>query len=405
MKILVVSEKVPYPLTDGASLCVYNIFKRLSEKHEIYLISFYEDPRDYENLVHINKIFKEIYLVKSDKTKKSIFNFMKSLILWNSGFLLKVQNPKLYKSFRLKMMEIVISKKIDLVNCVTPFMAEFSYDIAECFKVLQLIDSNTLTLKRKKSFQDTLKWHKKLHNLIWYYRFRNYEKRMINSFDASITVGKKDYEVLKTLSPHANVALIPNGVDTDFFYPLAKEYSDYLILLFHGNMSFLPNIDAVLYFYNDIFPFVRSKIPDIRLYIVGASPPEKIKRLSNDANVVVTGYVDDIRTYIAKADIVICPMRMGGGIKNKILEAMSSERVVISTSVGAEGIDAINRENILISNSPGDFAENIMAILSNNELRNKITKNARKFINENYTWDICSGRYEKLYANLLRTAE
>ena len=405
MKILVVSEKIPYPLTDGAALCVYNIFKKLSEKHEIYLISFYEDIRDYDNLVHIKNIFKDISLIKLDETTKSIFNSIKSLILWNSGFLMKVQKPKLYKSFRHKMMEIVISKKIDLVNCVTPFMAEFVYDITACIKVLQLIDSNTLALKRKQSFQDTLKWHKKLHNLIWYYRFRNYEKRMINSFDASITVGQKDYEVLKTLSPHANVALIPNGVDTDFFYPLAKEYSDYQILIFQGNMSFLPNIDAVIYFYNDIFPLVRSKIPNIRIYIVGSSPPEKIKRLSNDANVVVTGYVDDIRAYIAKADIVICPMRMGGGIKNKILEAMSSERVVISTSIGAEGIDAINRENILISNSPGDFVENIIAILSNSELRNKITKNARKLINENYTWDICSGRYEKLYADLLRTAQ
>jgi glycosyltransferase involved in cell wall biosynthesis len=228
---------------------------------------------------------------------------------------------------------------------------------------------------------------------------------MINSFDASITVGQKDYEFLKTLSPRANVALIPNGVDTDCFYPIEKEKSGYPIMIFSGNMKFLPNIDAVLYFYNDIFPLVRSKIPNIRLYIVGASPPEKIKRLSNDENVVVTGYVDDIRTFIAKADVVICPMRMGAGIKNKILEAMAMGKAVISTLIGAEGIDAINRENILISNSPGDFVENIIAILSNDELRNKITKNARKLINENYTWDICSRRYEELYTNQLGTAK
>jgi glycosyltransferase involved in cell wall biosynthesis len=127
--------------------------------------------------------------------------------------------------------------------------------------------------------------------------------------------------------------------------------------------------------------------------------------LTEDENVVVTGYVEDIRTYIAKADVVVCPMRKGGGIKNKILEAMSLGRAVVSTSIGAEGVDVTNGQDILISDTPAEFAESINRILSDKCLRDRVVTNARKLIDNNYSWDICANKYIKLFEDLKNTKE
>lgn len=403
MKILVVSNKIPYPITDGASLCIYNIFKRLSNNHDIYLITFSKKNKDGENLIHIKDIFKDIYLVEQQKSERIMLRYLINLASWRSGFLMKAQHKESYNRFREKIDEIVSFHDIEIVHCVTLFAAEYVYGLMGCLKVLHLIDSSTLEMRRRLSNHDKSGFFKKLHNLYWYYRIMNYERLMTQEFDASITVGKKDYDVLKSLSSDANIVLIPNGVDTEYFHPKQKkEHTNHHILIFSGNMSFPPNIDAVMYFYHDIFPLIRAKIPSVRFFIVGTSPGEKIRTLSRDVNVLVTGYVDDIRPYIWKADVVVCPMRTGGGIKNKILESMSSGRPVVTTSIGAEGIDVRHNENIKIADTPEEFSNCVLDLLSEQSLADKIAQNAHELIDRSYTWNICSRKYEELYENLLK---
>jgi polysaccharide biosynthesis protein PslH len=402
MRILVISHNIPYPLTNGASLCVYNIFKKLAAKHDIYLLSFKQGIGNAENEAPVKDIFKEIFLIDEVKESSTI-RCLKNKMLWSSGFLMKKQHPALYHKYKNKLRTLISSKKIDVVHCVTLYAAELAYDVNECIKVLHIIDSTTLELERKNILRTEIKWYSRLNNQLWYYRIRNYERKMIGTYDLTITVGEKDYEVLKWLSPNANIEFIPNGVDTNFYHPLPEEKKIKPALIFTGNMSFAPNVDAVMYFYNDIFPLVRSKIPDIQLYIVGTSPTDMIKRLSEDNNVIVTGYVDDIRKYIARADVIICPLRIGCGIKNKILEAMSMEKCVVSTSIGAEGINVKNFENILISDNPAEFADMVVKGTCDSKLRERIAKNAKELIQKKYTWDICSDNYARLYEGLIKS--
>ena len=401
MNILVISQQIPYPLSCGAALLIYNIFKKLAQRHEIYLLCFSKNPEDRQNLKFIKDIFTNIYLIESEGEKRSPFRYLKNVLSWNSGFLMKEQQPKVYQRFKEKMIEVVFTKNIDLLYCHSLYMAEFAFDIKECKSVLNIVDSVKLELQRRIQFQSNRKLYERLKTLIWYYRFSNFEKKMLESFDLNITVGEKDFEVLNSLSPMANIELIPNGVDTDYFYPSHKKSLNYPMLIFSGNMNFSPNVDAAMFFYHNIFPLIKKKMPDVHFFVVGRSPVNNIKKLSKDKNIVVTGFVEDMITYINKADVVICPMRMGGGIKNKILEAMALGKAIVSTSIGVEGIDVIQGENIMIADSPTEFAENVLKLLNDQSLRNRIANNACVLINERYTWDKCSRRYEELYVDLL----
>lgn len=404
MKVLVITSKIPYPLTNGSSLIVYHIFKRLAVRHKIYLISFSKNSDDRKNLKYLKDIFTDIYMVDQRTEKRSFFRYLRNVFSWNTGFLMKEQHPENYREFRGKVEEVISLKHIDIVHSVSLFTAEFSFDVKECIKVLHIIDSNTLALERRISAMQGSAWIKKLQEKIWYYRLKKYERRMIREFDLCITVGKQDFEVLKLLSPDANVFLIPNGVDTDYYYVLPKSSSGHPTLIFFGNMSFPPNVDAVMYFYREIFPLVRVGVPDVRLLVVGKSPYESIKKLGEDENVVVTGYIEDTRKYIAMADVVICPMRIGGGIKNKILEAMSLGRAVVSTSIGAEGINVTSGENILIADTPAEFADSTIKMLNDSSFRERMIRNARELINEHYTWDECSKKYEELCEGILKVS-
>jgi glycosyltransferase involved in cell wall biosynthesis len=377
----------------------------LAANHDIYLLAFFESSYDRDKVLDLDDIFKDVYLIKKKKKKRSVFRYLRNTMsLWPNS-LMKDQYPDDYLRFKDKMSDLILSKKIDLLYCHLIRTAEFALDVRKCVKILHLIDSNTLRVRREVSLQNTWELIRNFRNTLIGYKLKAFEQMIIKYFDLSIVVGKKDYEVLKALSPDANVALIPNGVDTAYFNKLPENISEYPVLTFFGKISTPPNVDAVKYFYHSIFPIIRAKIPGIRFHIVGSSPTDEIKKLTEDENVVVTGYVEDIRTYIAKADVVICPMRKGGGIKNKILEAMSLGRAVVSTSIGAEGVDVTNGQDILISDTPAEFAESINRILSDKCLRDRVVTNARKLIDNNYSWDICANKYIKLFEDLKNTKE
>jgi glycosyltransferase involved in cell wall biosynthesis len=215
MKILVVTHDTPYPLTHGAWLCVYHIFKKLAKKHEIFLLSFEDGIERTDGLTRLRQIFKNIYLIKSDKKRPSLRRYLYKVLSLNSGLIKREEHPEVYQRFKEKIMELVISENIDILHCTTLNMAEFGSDVKGCLKVLHIIDSSTLEMKRRISLQGKLGWYKKIYNLIWYRRIKNYERKMISNFDLNITVGEKDGLVLKSLSPEANIAVIPNGVDVE----------------------------------------------------------------------------------------------------------------------------------------------------------------------------------------------
>ena len=205
-------------------------------------------------------------------------------------------------------------------------------------------------------------------------------------------VNNKDKQLLKK-NINTPIEVIANGVDTKYFTNSSME--DEVRLVFLGDMSTPPNNDAVKYFMENIYPEVLKEI-SVNFYIVGRNPSNYIQKLSENPNVIVTGSVNDVRKYLTKGSIFITPMISGTGIKNKILEAMSMELAVVSTSIGISGIDSDDNIHYLLADTPKEFKQKIIQLFNDEKLRNDIGSSARLFVEKNYSWKISMHKFDEI---------
>jgi glycosyltransferase involved in cell wall biosynthesis len=232
-----------------------------------------------------------------------------------------------------------------------------------------------------------------LVRLFWWFQWKKvfyYEKNACKSFDSVIAVSEEDKKILSKLYGVKNVESIPTGVDVDYFTP-QHNYNISPVnssLVFCGSMDWLPNEDAMLFFIQDILPKVKEEIPNTNLTIVGRNPsPRLLKVLKDYPEIKLTEWVEDVRPFIAKSALCIVPIRIGGGTRLKIYEAMAMEKTVLSTSVGAEGLPVRNGENIVIVDGADQFAAEIIRLLQDNDERAGIGRAARKFVCGNFRWN------------------
>ena len=162
----------------------------------------------------------------------------------------------------------------------------------------------------------------------------------------------------------------PHGVDCEYFAPMSNVKKDPSTIVFTGNMNYAPNVDAAQFFYERIFPLVRSEVPDVKWQIIGADPAPVIEAMDADPAIAVTGRVPDLREYMNKATLAIAPLRIGAGLQNKVLEGMSMQLPMVITSVANEGIKAVDGKNILIADEPSAFAEQVVRLLRDAEAQN-----------------------------------
>jgi glycosyltransferase involved in cell wall biosynthesis len=238
----------------------------------------------------------------------------------------------------------------------------------------------------------------------------SYEARTAAAFDRVIITSeqdKKSLEELITQSDHLDtpISVIRNGVDSDYFKPIDGLPED-IELVFSGKMSYSPNVSAILGFYRDVFPIVRAALPGARLKIVGSSPTEPVLRLANDPNVTVTGYVPDIRPHLASAKVVICPLTIGVGIQNKVLEAMAMGKAVMSTALSFQGIpEAVDGRHMLIADDPEDMANGILKLIDDRARARVLGKNALSLVRESYSWEASTRQLESLYGGAIESAK
>ena len=207
--------------------------------------------------------------------------------------------------------------------------------------------------------------------------------------------------MLRPLVPHIPIETVTQGVDLDYFKPSYKS-NDEKNLVYVGHFLHYPNEDAVLYFCKKIFPLILQSSPDTKLYVVGSNPTPRIKELQKMfQNVTVTGYVEDVRDFLSKASVFILPGRLGLGMKGKILEAMAVGIPVVTTSVGYRGIEVVPHKDVIVANTPKEFARKTLELLENPELREKIGANGRSVVEKYYDWKILAEKVDGIYQDLI----
>ncbi len=251
----------------------------------------------------------------------------------------------------------------------------------EHFHIPKIIDFVDVDSDKWRQYAEQCNFPKSFIYKLEFDRLRKLETRLCRLFNCSIVT--TDHE--KSLLDYSdNVMVIPNGIDLEYYTPRIS--LDQNILIFTGAMNYFPNIDAMLYFHDEIFPLILKKIPDVKFFIVGMNPVQKIRRLSSK-NIIVTGTVDDVRDYLGNASVCIAPLRIAKGIQNKILEAMAMQVPVVATSQANNGIDAIHGREIMIADNADDFANATVMLLKSRLLRQAIVKAARSLIEEKFNWE------------------
>ena len=395
MKILFLSLRCPYPPHRGDRIRSYHFIKQLSKQHAITLVYFAESESDIESVKHLQPFCERVEWVR----------FHRSLAFLNTGFhCLSTRPLQLHYWYAPRMQQkvnqLLAEEHFDLIHAHLFRMGQYVTEIQGPTKVLDLCDSLALNLNRRANLDCIPKrFLVKLEEK----RVRRYEVDIMKAFDCGTVVAPFDRDYLLKQDNSLNLAIVPMGVDLGYFRPSPKtdaQSSDSPRLLFTGTMNYFPNADAVIYFCNEIFPHVRERYPKARFYIVGNHPSEQVRRLETQDGVVVTGYVPDVRPYFEKASVFVAPLRAGSGIQTKNLEAMAMGVPVVTTAVGAMGLQAEVGKELRVADTPTAFAEAILHLLDNPHERANIAQTARTRVETDYSWDAIGERLKHVYMQI-----
>jgi sugar transferase (PEP-CTERM/EpsH1 system associated) len=362
-------------------MTVYRLIRYFAQRHEVYLACFYNSDAELSYVPELNKLCKEVQCVKL-KHWQAALNMVYALP--NSGMPLQVAY---YRDKRMRNVvdDMLKRCKPDLAYAHLIRMGEYIKGKSAIPRVLAMQISQTLNYRRMIANVRSV-FYKMLYH-VEYDRVRKYEPAITRSFDSCLLISKHDKRSLEGHHQLHNIFYSPHGVDIEFYtrsIPVAKEKA----ILFCGVLETPTNIDAALYFYRDIYPLVKKRVSDVRLYLVGKNPPTSIRKLAEtDASVVVTGFVKDVRPYYSKAKVGIDPLRIGAGLQNKLLIGMSMGQPMVCSSIANEGISAEHGKHLFIADEPQAFASAVVELLENDEIAERIVHNARKFVEEKWTWE------------------
>lgn len=404
MNIMFLCHDLPNP-SNPLTFRVFNFLKysKKKYKHEITLVAF-KEMKDELRYVYDLQRYCEVDIVEIPKylssfrervayTLKNMLSF-RNIFSRNHTFLNFYWSPKMQRKIR----ELWKIKKFDVIFVDSYFMIPY-IERLNIPKVIEVYDIESEAIYKGYKSEPWISRHSpifssKIYLWIQYHLTRNYERKY-KKFDMCITVTERDKSTLKSYFPYLNISAISYGADVEYLKPMNLE-EDFPSLIFVGNMATGSSTEAILYFYNEIYALIKKVLPNIKLYIVGKDPSQKILQLTSDTSVIITGYVEDVRPYLARASVVIEPITVAMGIRTRVLEALAMGKPVVATSSAVGGIDITPNEDIIIADNPNEFAERVIQLLNDEELRGRIGKNARKLVEKKYSWEIMSEKFHKV---------
>jgi sugar transferase (PEP-CTERM/EpsH1 system associated) len=370
----------------------YHLLRELARRHEIDVLAI-GAKRDESDAAHLRSFCRRVELLPISWTA-SVRSCAAAAARGDPLQAAVCTSPRL----RYRLDELLAGEHYDVVHVEHLRAARVStwlphaiptlYDAVDCISLLQ-----ERTLRSSTSLRQRLQAAVELR------RTRAYEARLIPRFDRVAVTSPVDAAALRILAPGAEIAVVPNGVDLDYFRPCpaTPRAPEPDTLVFSGKMSYHANVTAVRYFVREVLPLIRRSRPDVRLRIAGSAPPASIRALAVDPAITVTGHVADIRQPLRRAAVAVCPVTVKVGIQNKILEAMAMALPVVSTRLGAEGLGAQPGADFLVADDPPAFAAHVTRLLADATLRARVGSAGRRYVEAHHRWDLAARRIESLY--------
>jgi polysaccharide biosynthesis protein PslH len=378
LKILFLANRIPYPPFRGDKLKIYNLSRRIKENNDLYLIAFVESKDELKYKEKLDPIFKEVHLVYQPKWKSYLYsalNFFHTMPFQLAYF----------KSRNMTNMvhEFLENHEIDVIHTQHLRMSQYTSELVTYPRILDLPDAYSLYWKRRKEVDRP--WWNQIFDSIESKRVIEAEK-VVFEYDLNLVCSVEDRDHLLEIHDGANVKLLRNGVDLETFQYDEHDYDRSETLLFTGNMDYAPNVDAVIYFVENMFPTIIKNYPNIRLVIAGQRPVKTVLDLASD-HVAITGFVEDISEMYSQADIVIAPLRFGAGTQNKVLEALAMGVPVVCTDIGFKGLEIESGDGVFHAANDQQFVEMVSNLLDSESLRRETGQKGLKLAQTKFSWD------------------
>ncbi len=413
MKILFLTPQVPYPPRQGAALRNWGFISDLAARHEVAVLSFmapspslFCSPEtmtggtitaDGEASDPLGETCRVETVMLPDRVLRDRVRDLlltrqpdMALRLASDTFAQRLEAWLESETFDvLQIGGIEMSPYLGVAKAARP-RSRIVFDNLNCEHLLQW-----------RAFLTDLRapgrWPGAAYSFVQWHRLRRYEAQICRSADHVLAVSEKDAAMLRKLVSGLDVTVVPNGVNTQTYTPSPPDSPAPPTLVFTGTMDFRPNVDAVLWFAQQVLPRVREKVPEVHFFVVGQRPHRRLDSLQTHPAITLTGWVDDVRPYIAQAAVYIAPLRIGGGTRLKLLEAMAMAKPVVATRLGAEGYPVEDGRELLLADAPSSFAAAVVSLLQAPKRRAELGQSARAFVERHYDWRSIVPRMEAVY--------
>jgi glycosyltransferase involved in cell wall biosynthesis len=437
VKILILSPYPPYPPHGGGTMRIYQLLRGLAAHHDLTCLSFAPDPAAEQALAPLQRVCR-VVTVRGPIARSlprrawtTLASPLPDMALRNAA---SAYAAALRGLLATEQFDIVQAESIEMAGYLdqvaarsSQFADEHDYSAASVRPATVLDQFNAEYVLQKRAALTSLRAGLRLprraadlksnllgiaggaYSLAQWRKLKRYETLVMRQCDAVVAVAEADRGTLLGLVPEAMIGVVPNGVDATYFSAAAMA-SDRVgalsfstpTLVFSGTLDFRPNVDALTWFVGEVLPRLRLRRPDVRLLAVGKRPAPALRRLADEGALLLTGEVADVRPYLAGAAVYIVPMRIGGGVRLKLLEALALELPVVSTSMGAEGLAGLSAgEHCLIADDTAGFAEATLRLLDDPALGRRLGAAGRELVRQRYDWSVVVPQLEALYQKIV----
>jgi sugar transferase (PEP-CTERM/EpsH1 system associated) len=399
LKILWVKAGGLYPPNIGGRIRSYRILKVLAQRHSITLFTFYAATKDDLHSV-LEREFTQVVLmplaIPAGRTVLEALSYARYLLSPLPYTVSKFCKPQVAQ----RLLEVVSESKPDVIVCDFVVAAQAIPWNIPIPKILFTHNVEAAIWRHHCKVAGNPLW--KLLSWREYRAMDRFERDYLKQADHVLTVSDHDRNIFASTIDPSRITVIPTGVDIDYFRP-APTPEEPATLVFSGAMDWMPNEDAVVYFIKRILPLVRKQIPNASICVVGRNPSAALLELAaTHRGAKITGIVDDIRPFVRRSAVYVVPLRIGGGTRLKIFEAMAMGKAVVSTTIGAEGLPVHPGQDIVIADDPDDFADKTINLLKDPFRRAELGRAARELVEQKYSWDSVIQPFETVLQSIAR---
>jgi glycosyltransferase involved in cell wall biosynthesis len=395
LKVLVLDEEVPYPPNTGKRIRTWNLLKRLAQRHDVHLLCYGAEDESTEALRSAGIV---PHLVQPLKKMSGVSLYTR--LLWNLFSPYPFSVAKHYtRRFQKEVNDLLQESGWDLLQCEWTPYARFVSGVRDLPVLIAAHNIESHIWERRAENSDN--FMERAFFRLQCKKMVRFEHRALLAATAVTAVTPEDAQTMRSWGVRS-VSVVPNGVDAKFYECLGQTDCKNSILSL-ASLDWFPNIDALQYFTREIFSLIRKKVPNAVFKIVGRRPPKfLIEELSRTPGIDFVGEVSDVRPHLEQASVIVVPLRIGGGSRLKILEALAANKAVVSTSIGAEGLQLEPGTHLLIADSPSDFAIRVSELLGSSEMRRCLAEEGKKFVLKHYQWDTIATRLETAWLECVR---